>query len=320
MKMTGRKKLVGTALIVGAIAICLILFLNRGGAPKVDRYQAIDGDTIKAHFSDGSSVLIRYAAVNAPGNRKTHIQTLGKTAFEFNKELIENAQHTGNLIVDLKPTDEGKKGEDRDNRRLAHVFVREERNVGDNAEVRLVAKGYARLDVREPNDKNIADGKDFDVRYAEDLIAAQIEAAMARRGWWTEDDEYADSDLIIAAIKQWSDDEIVYIINRGPEPINLAAEWRLIDASGSERNTLVLSDYLTDECFLPPGGLFRIHSGSVATGRGGERTPFEESEVDFYWTGYEIWDQGGDIGTLYDPNTEDVVYSYTYPLKADYWK
>ena len=316
MKLTGKKKLVGTALIVGAIAICLILVLNRGGSPKVDRYEARDGDTIKAHFSDGSSVLIRYAAVNTPGLS----QTLGKTAWGFNKKLINNAQDAGNLIVDLKPTDEGNNGEDRDNRPLAHVFVGGERSAENNVEVRLVAEGYARMDIREPNDEKIANGDDFDVRYAEDLIAAQIEAAMAPRGWWGEEDEYADSNLIIAAIKQWSDDEIVYIINRGSEPVNLAAEWKLIDASGSERNTLVFSDYLIGECLLPPGGLFRIHSGSVATGKAGEHTSFGESEVDFYWTGNEIWDQDGDEGTLYGPNSASEVYSYTYPLTTDYWK
>ena len=269
MKMTGKKKLVGTFLIVGTLAICLILVLNRGGTPKVDHYEVKDGDTIKAQFSDGSSILIRYAAVNTPARS----QTLGTTAWEFNEGLIQSAQAAGNLVVDLKPTDEGNNGKDRDGRPLAHVFVGEERSAEENVEVRLVAKGYARLDVRNPCDKDIANGQDFDVRYAEDLIAAQIEAAMARRGWWGEDDEYADSDLIIVAIKQWSDDEIVYIINRGSEPVNLAAEWKLIDASGSERNTLVFSDYLIDECFLPPGGLFRIHSGSVATGRRGEPSP-----------------------------------------------
>jgi endonuclease YncB( thermonuclease family) len=316
MKITGKKKLVGTFLIVGTLAICLILVLNRGGTPKVDHYEVIDGDTIKAQFSDGSSILIRYAAVNTPARS----QTLGTTAWEFNEGLIQSAQATGNLIVDLKPSDDGNNGEDRDDRLLAHVFVGGERSAENNVEVRLVAKGYARLDVRNPNDKNIANGQDFDVRYAEDLIAAQIEAAMARRGWWGEDDEYADSDLIIAAIKQWSDDEIVYIINRGSEPVNLAAEWKLIDASGSKRNTLVFSDYLTDECLLPPGGLLRIHSASIATGRKGEHTPCGESEIDFYWTGYYIWDQEGDIGTLYGPNSEGVVYSYTYPLTTDYWK
>ena len=311
MRLTGRKKLVGTFVIVGIIAICLILVLNRGGTPKVDRYEARDGDTIKAHFSDGSSVLIRYAAVNTPGLS----QTLGKTAFEFNKELIENAQDTGKLIIDLKPTDEGNNGEDRDNRPLAHVFVGGERSAEDNVEVRLVAKGYARLDVREPNDKKIANGDDFDVRYAEDLIVAQIEAAMARRGWWGEDDEYADSDLIIAAIKQWSDDEIVYVINRGNEPIDLTDDWRLEDGAG---NQLFFRRF--PDCVLLPRGLLRVHSGSVATGRGGEHTTYGESEVDFYWTGNHIWDQDGDDGTLYGPDSASEVYSYTYPLKADYWK
>ena len=315
MKIT-RKKLLGTLLVVGTITVCLILVLNRGGILKVDRYEVIDGDTIKAYLSDAESFSIRYAAVNTPGLS----QTLGKTAFEFNEELIDNAQDADNLIVDLKPADEANNGEDRDNRPLAHIFVGKERNVGDNVEVRLVAKGYARLDVREPNDKNIANGKDFDVRYAEDLIAAQIGAAMHRRGWWGEDDKYKDSDLIIAAIKQWSDDEIVYIINRGPEPVNLAAEWKFIDASGSERNTLVFSDYLIDECLLPPGGLLRIHSAALSTGRGGEHTPCGKSAIDFYWTGYEIWNQDGDIGTIYGPNSEDSVYAYTYPLTTQYWR
>jgi len=316
MKMTGKKKLIGTFLIVGIFAICLILVLNHCGTPGVDHYEVTDGDTIKAYLSDGNSFLIRYAAVNAPARS----QTLGVTAFEFNKELIQNAQAAGNLIVDLQPTDEDNNGEDHYGRPLAHVFVGREGNVEDNVEVRLLAKGYARLDVRNPCDKDIANGQDFDVRYAEDLITAQIEAAMARRGWWGENDEYADSDLIIAAIKQWSDDEIVYIINRGSEPVNLAAEWKLTDGSGSERNTLIFSDYLIGECFLPPGGLLRIHSGSVATGRRGEHIHCGESEVDFYWAAYEIWDQEGDRGFLYGPNSATVAYSYIYPLAGDYWE
>ncbi len=316
MKMPGKKKVVVTFLIVGTLAICLILVLNRGGTPKVDRYEAIDGDTIKAYLSDGSSFLIRYAAVNAPGNPQVHVQTLGKTAFEFNKALIQNAQDAGNLIIELKPTDEGNNGKDRDGRPLAHVFVGGGRSAEDNVEVRLVAKGYARLDVRKPCDKDIANGQDFDVRYAEDLIAAQIEAAMARRGWWGEDDEYVESNVIIAAIKQWSDDEIVYIINRGSEPVNLAAEWKLKDASGSEKNTLVFSDYLIDECFLPPGGLFRIHSGPIATGRGGEHTPCGEPEMDFYWTGHKIWNQDKDTAWLHDA-AGILIYDYVYRLDWD---
>ena len=316
MKMTGKKKLVGTFLIVGTLAICLILLLNRGGAPKVDRYETIDGDTIKAHLSDGKSVLIRYAAVNAPGNRQVHVQTLGKTAFEFNKALIENAQDAGNLIVDLKPTDEGSNGEDRDNRPLAHVFVGGERSAEDNVEVRLVAKGYARLDVREPNDKKIANGQDFDVRYANALIAAQIEAAMARRGWWGEDDEYADSDLIIAAIKQWSDDEIVYIINRGSEPVNLTDGWLLEDDAGQQ---LFFRNF--PDCVLPPGGLLRVHSNSAAKEKKGTLKYRTDAEIDLYWRGDPIWNQEKkEIGILYGPNSEGAVYSYTYPLTDDYWK
>jgi len=316
MKMTGKKKLIGTFLIVGTLAICLALLLNRGGTPKVNRYEATDGDTIKAQFSDGSSVLIRYAAVNAPGNPKKHIQTLGKTAFEFNKALIENAQDAGNLIVDLKPTDERNNGKDPHGRPLAHVFVGGGRSAENNVEVRLVAKGYARLDVRNPNDKNIANGQDFDVRYANALIAAQIEAAMARRGWWGEDDEYADSDLIIAAIKQWSDDEIVYIINRGAEPINLTDGWQLEDKA---EHQLFFRKF--PDCILPPGGLLRVHSYSASRDKKGTLEYRTDAEIDLYWRGDPIWNQEkAEIGILYGPNSEDAVYSYTYPLTNDYWK
>jgi len=311
MKMTGKKKLVGTFLIVGTLAICLILVLNRGGTPKVDRYEAIDGDTIKAQFSDGSSILIRYAAVNTPARS----QTLGTTAWEFNEGLIQSAQAAGNLVVDLKPTDEGNNGKDRDGRPLAHVFVGGERSAEGNVEVRLVAKGYARLDIRNPCDKDIANGQDFDVRYAEDLIAAQIEAAMARRGWWGEDDEYADSDLIIAAIKQWSDDEIVYIINRGSEPVNLTDGWRLEDYAEQQ---LFFSNF--PDCVLPPGGLLRVHSHSAAKEKKGTLKYRTDTEIDLYWRGDPIWNQDEDIGILYEPNNASEVYFYTYPLTTDYWR
>ncbi len=312
MKMTGKKKLIGAFLIVGALAICLTLLLNRGGTPKVNRYEATDGDTIRAQFSDGSSVLIRYAAVNTPGIS----QTLGKTAFEFNKALIENAQDAGNLIVDLKPTDGRNNGKDPHGRPLAHVFVGGERSPENNVEVRLVAQGYARLDVRKPNDKNIANGQDFDVRYAEDLIAAQIDAATARSGWWGEDDEYADSDLITAAIKQWSDDEIVYIINRGSEPIDLTDGWRVEDNAG---HPLFFREF--PDCILHPGGLLRVHSYSASKDKKGTLEYRTGAEIDLYWRSDPIWNQEKqEIGTLYGPNSEDAVYSYTYPLTNDYWK
>jgi len=292
------------------------LVLNRGGAPKVDHYETIDGDTIKAHLSDGKSFLIRYAAVNAPGNPKTHIKTLGTTAFEFNKELIENAQDTGTFIVDLKPTDEGNNGKDPHGRLLAHAFVDGRRSAENNVEVRLVAKGYARLDVIKPNDKDIANGDDFDVRYAEDLIAAQIEAAMARRGWWGEDDECADSDLIIAAIKQWSDDEIVYIINRGNEPIDLTDGWLLEDDAGQQLFFRKFPD-----CVLPPRGLLRVHSYSAAEEKKGTLEYRTDAEIDLYWRGDPIWNQDKkEIATLYGPDSASEVYSYTYPLTTDYWR
>lgn len=315
MKLRGKKKLLGAVIIFGALAISLILVLNRSGAPRVNHYEATDGDTIKALLSDGDSFLIRYAAVNAPGNPQGHVQTLGRMAFELNKKLIQDAQETGNLIVDLKPSDQGNKGEDTHKRPLAHVFVGTPENFDNSVEVRLVSEGYARLDVRDPNDTNIASGKDFDVRYANPLITAQIQAAMDRKGWWGKDDEYADSDVVIAVIKQWSDDEIVYIINRGTEPIDLAAGWRLVDGANHE---LLFSDF--PGCVIAPRGLLRVHSNSAANEKKGKIEHQSDTQADVYWRGDAIWNQDGDMGTLYGPHNANAVYSYTYPLRTDYWK
>ncbi len=118
---------------------------------------------------------------------------------------------------------------------------------------------------------------------------------------------------MIAAVTQWSDDEVVYVLNRGEQPIDLAQGWILKDGSGSDRNALDLSDHLIGECLLPPGGVLRIHSGSVATGRGGEHSRCDQQTIDFYWTGHRIWDQGKDEARLYAPDGT-LIDTYTYPL------
>lgn len=314
------KKIIGLIVLVGALTICLVLVLNRGGTPKVVHISSVkDGDTVEAKLSNGDTIDIRYASINAPGRS----QTLGKTAWEFHEKLIQKA---GNLVVDLKPVDKDESGKDSYGRPLAHVFLNEERTAGNNIGVRLVSEGYARLDVRKPCDEDIASGKDFDVLYAEELIAAQIEAAMNRQGWWGEDDKYAESDVIIAAIKQWSSDEIVYIINRGNEPINLANSWNLVDKKHEEdqpKHELVFSVFCSEGCVLPPGGLLRVHSGSAVNGVNGKKGELEyrtESEIDLYWWRSPVWNQDGDIGILYGPDSEEEVYSYMYPLTAGYWK
>jgi len=199
---------------------------------------------------------------------------------------------------------------------LAHVFLSPTVSQTSSVSALLVAEGLARLDVFNPSDTAIRNGDDFSVRYTDLIISAQIEAVKGRRGWWGECDGYPGSDLKIAAVKQWSDDEIVYILNRGKRPIDLAAGWTLTDSSASDRNSLDLSEHITGTCLLPPGGIMRVHSGSIATGRGDEHTPCDQQAIDFYWTGRRIWNQDKDEARLYSPDGR-LANVYTYPLD---WK
>lgn len=300
------KKVLLSILLFVVLAYSLILNGETSDLLLVQGIRAKDGDTIVVAFSDGTREQVRYASINAPGLD----QCFGEEARDYNEALIKEKD----LWIELNPIDDGY--ERAQDRLLAHVFLSPERTQTNSVSALMVTAGMAQLDVFNPNDTAIRNGDDFSVRYADFIIAAQIEAASARRGWWGECDNYTESDLIITAIRQWSDDEIVYIVNRGSESVNLATEWKLQDASGSERNVLDFSDFLIGKCLLPPGGLLRIHSGSIATGRGGEHTTCGESEVDFYWTGHKIWNQDKDTAWLYDP-AGGLIDDYVYPLDWD---
>jgi len=302
-----RRVLWSLALLV-ALAFSIVLIADQVGLQQVRGIRAKDGDTIVVEFPDGGRDEVRYASINAPGFKNS--DCFSEEAQQYNEQLIKGED----LWLELDPTDDGYRRAQ--GRLLAHVFLSPERTQTSSVEVLLVAGGYARLDVIDPNDTAIRNGQDFDVRYADWITTVQTEAAKTRRDWWGECDDYVDSEVIITVIKQWSDDEIVYIVNRGSESIDLAAGWKLKDASGSERNTLDFSDYLIGECLLPPGGLLRVHSGSVATGRGGEHTACGKPEIDFYWTGHPIWDQDEDEARLYRPDGS-LAHYYYYPLDWD---
>lgn len=293
------------------LAFSAIVIAGQAELEKVTGLRAYDGDTIFVDF-DGEEQDVRYVSINAPGFGNS--DCFAEQAQQRNEELTKRVD----LWLDLNPTKDG--WEKHRNRLLGHVFLSPDRTQTSSVAVQLVAAGYARLDVRDPIDDDIAIGKDFDVRYTHWIIPTQIGAATARDGWWGECDDYVNSDVIIAAIKQWSDDEIVYIVNRGDESIDLAAGWKLWDEAGKEgdeRSThrLDFSDHLIDECLLLPGGLLRVHSGPAAKDRRWQLTGCNELEMDFYWGGgYYIWNQGSDEGYLYDPDG-NLVYHYSYPLR-----
>lgn len=234
--------------------------LGAGPLEEAKGLWAIDGDTIMVEFQ-GRREEVRYVSVNAL--RKDDL-CLGEEAWHANDELIE-----GKAIWLKLDIQDGEYRRERNRRLLAHVFLEPVQTPSASVSVPLVAQGLARLDVRDPNDTQIREGKDFDVQHADWIIEAQLKAAGGCVGWWGERDPYRDSDLVIAAIKHWGDDETAYIVNRGAEPVDLAAGWSLGDRA---RNKLIFAERLIGACLLPPGGILRVHSGPIATGRGGEHT------------------------------------------------
>lgn len=60
---------------------------------------------------------------------------------------------------------------------------------------------------------------------------------------------------MIAAIKQWSEDEMVYIINRGKTPIDLSDSWLLHDED--ENYMLRFKEHFPHGCTLPSGGVLK---------------------------------------------------------------
>jgi len=293
--------------------ICLAMLLAIGLTPhgsgaliEATGLWAIDGDTIMVELR-GRREEIRYASVNAPRNNAC----LGEEARLANERLIKGKP----LWLEFDPQD-GEYRRDRNRRLLAHVFLDPVQTPSASVAVLLVSQGLARLDVENPHDGNIGARQDFDVRYADWIAAAQIEAATARRGWWGECDPYRDSELVIAVIEQWTD-ETVYIVNRGDEELDLAVGWRL--TSDPPRTQTLDFSRFTQTLVLPPGWVLRVHSGPIARRRGREyHIRRDERAIDWYWTGHKIWRSASDIAELIvvDPGKEPrTVYRYEYPLR-----
>lgn len=261
---------------------------------------AIDGDTIMVELADGEREQVRLISVNAP----ELAACLGEEA-----QKASEAKILGQTIwLELDP-EQGMDRRDRNGRLLAHIFLEPVQTPSAHLGTCLAEQGLARLDVRDSKDTWPEDY--FDVRYASGIIAAQLEAAQGRRGWWGKCDPYRDSNLVIAAIKQWGD-ETLYVVNCGTEPADLADGWKLA-SDPVETQTLEFGRY-AQGLLLPPGWVLRVHSGPVSTGRSGEYSINEdENAIDWYWTGHKVWRNDGDEAWLIW--NDQTQYALSYPLK-----
>jgi len=262
----------------------------------------LDGDSIRVEFPDSKREEVRYVSISAPESN----QCFGVEAKKGNEDLTLGKK----VWLELDPSDKDFK-RDR-NRLLAHVFLDAVQTPSMSVEVKLAASGFVRLDVRDAKDKDIKEKKDFQVRYTPWIIDAQLKAAKAKEGWWGRCDNFADSDLAIGAIKFWSDDnnaEIVYIINRGKQSLNLSAGWTLRDAD--KRNELEFGKFFAGtDCILPTGALLKVHSGpEIPADKRGRHTPCSQPEIDLYWKGSNVWNNDGDKAELINPEGK-IVYVY----------
>jgi endonuclease YncB( thermonuclease family) len=269
-----------------------------------------DGDTIEVRLIDDAPDdpprQVRYLAISTPDLE----EPLREEARQCNHDLVAAKK----VWLELNPQNGGYQ-KDQYGRLLAYVYLDAERK--EMANLKVVEAGYARLDVRGAKDNMKED--DFAVRHVPRLIEAQIAAAKKRRGWWGQVDPDKESDLLIVAVKYWGRDEVAYLLNRGNEPIDLGAGWKLADAvwgkSGAKRRREPL-DFRTklagQDGPLPRGGILRVHSGNEMPKPKGV---FDRKELpwDFYWIGEQVWhNTRGDEAWLTDPAGKDV-YHFQYP-------
>jgi endonuclease YncB( thermonuclease family) len=257
-----------------------------------------DGDTIDVRFEEGERDSIRYVGISAP--------ELNDCFGEEAKGANENVVLQKDVWLEKNPKDGGYE-RDRNRRILAYVWSDPDRNA--LVQTRLVQEGYALLDPNYVTD----DPEAFSARYAGQIIEAQVKTARERLGWWGACDLYKGSDIVVAAVKYWGDNEVVYIVNRGSTSVDLGQGWVLWDDSGSDRNKLAFSKITGPSCLLPPGGMLRVYSGpDVPENKRKTHTPCNEVEIDLYWTGRKIWNNDKDVAYLSNSG-DNLVHKYKYP-------
>lgn len=187
----------------------------------------------------------------------------------------------------------------------------------------LVREGLAMVDVREVVDRELAAGC-FPVGYADSLLEAQRQAALARRGLWGLPPFCPEADFLVAGIKHWGDVEEVYLINRGGKAIELSAGWMLMDetahakwvAGGESRNLIPFQGAFAGGCTLPPGGVLVIRTGpGIPESERKRLQGCGTGQVILNWFGYKMWNTEGDTAYLYGPDGE-LICSFRYPWQG----
>ncbi len=119
-------------------------------------------------------------------------------------------------------------------------------------------------------------------------------------------DLFVPGQLTIGNIQFLTDPEIVFLTNSGGTPINLTG-WYMYSHDGTQPPTcpIVTSQLFTfpSGTILQPGQTIQIQSGPAAVD--------DPANGIYRWTGLFIWNNLGDILTVYD-NNDQLVAIYAY--------
>ena len=254
----------------------------------------IGGDTIRV-WLHGKEETVRYVAVEAP--------ELSDPGGAASRQAHEKLLATGQVWLEFDLDADGQPRRGGHGRLLAYAFADKAGKQCLNRE--LVELGAAKVGIRAVKD-DTPDGA-FGVKRLDELVAAQIEAASSRAGWWGKGDPHATSDFIVCFIKFWGKDEVAWLLNRGEAAIDLTLAWQLSDQE--EENSTILGQRVpTQTLQLPAGAVCRVHTGP------GAELPAVQADakaVDLRWKRARVWNNTGDRATLRDPNGA-VIDTYTY--------
>lgn len=227
---------------------------SQENATEIRVRYVLDGDTIE--LTDGRK--IRYLGINAP----ERAQPFYEQARLLNASLV--ADQTIRLEYDVVPVDQY-------GRTLAHVFV------GDtHINLELIRQGYANTYTVPPN-----------VKYADELLAAEREAREDQRGLW------AQSAALVRITALDPYDEWVELTNQGD---------LTVDLSGYTLKDQANHIYAFEDFTLGSKEFVRLFS------RNGINTDYR-----LYWgLGNDtVWNNDGDTAYLRDPDGA-LVDLYTY--------
>lgn len=268
------------------------------GRVQVRLVEVLDGDTIRVWMGQRQEA-VRYESIEA-----TELDQAGGNAA---REVHERLLGRQDLWLECARGEDGNLVHDGRKRLLGYVFLTAAG--GECVNATLVREGAALISPR-----NIADDTPpaaFPLKYLDQLLEAQLDAARNRRGWWRAGDPHAAANFLVCFVKFWGKDEVVWLLNRGERPVDLAQGWTLADATG--RRPFAPGQAIPiAPCELPPGGICRVHSGP-----GAEKAEVEcgGRELDLVWRRQRVWNNDTDQAILRSPEGE-TVYVYTYNARG----